>query len=111
MLIKYNGEYAQEVRTYSGCSRCGTGRSVNGKVVYKTQYRTYYEGRLIIFQQDKPVEVDDMLGNFLLKKTYRDANGKVKPSFSEAEESGLLHESEMDNEEVIYYEIEIEDEQ
>ena len=59
MLIKYNGEYTRETRAY-GCSKCGTGRSINGRAVYKTSDRTYYEGRLYIFKQDEPVEVDEI---------------------------------------------------
>jgi len=62
MLIKYNGEYTRETRAY-GCSKCGTGHSINGRAVYKTSDRTYYEGRLYIFKQDEPVEVDEILGS------------------------------------------------
>lgn len=84
MLIKYLGELSKETRSY-GCSKCGTSRSVNGKEVYKTQYRTYFDGRLIIFKKDTPVEVDNTLGNFLLSRQYRDNTGVMRNSFVEVE--------------------------
>lgn len=82
MLVKYKGEYAKETRSY-GCSRCGTGRSINGQEVYKTEFRTYYGGRFYIFKQDEAIDVDDLLGKFLLQKTYTDKDGVVKHSFVE----------------------------
>ena len=36
-----------------------------GSAVYKTSDRTYYEGRLYIFKQDEPVEVDEILGKVI----------------------------------------------
>lgn len=80
MQVVYNGEYSREERAV-GCSKCGTGRSVNGREVYKTMWRTYYEGRLYIFEQGKEVEVDDILGKFLLQRTYIDKDGTRKHSF------------------------------
>ena len=44
-------------------------------------WRTYYEGRLYIFEQGKEVEVDDILGKFLLQRTYIDKDGTRKHSF------------------------------
>jgi len=80
MQVVYNGEYSREERAV-GCSKCGTGRSINGREVYKTMWRTYYEGRLYIFEQGKEVEVDDILGKFLLQRTYIDKDGTRKHSF------------------------------
>ena len=57
MLVKYNGEYAREQRSY-GCSKCGTGRSISGVETYRTVYRTYYSGRLYIFEQGKTYPVE-----------------------------------------------------
>ena len=83
MLIKYNGEYTRETRAY-GCSKCGTGRSINGRAVYKTSDRTYYEGRLYIFKQDEPVEVDEILGKYLLSRVFTDTDGTFKNAYEEA---------------------------
>lgn len=82
MLVKYKGEYVREKRTY-GCSKCGTAHSVNGEEIYKTSYRTYYNGRLYIFEQDKEVEVDNILGAFLLSRSFTDKEGNVVKSFEE----------------------------
>lgn len=82
MLIKYTGEYSREARSY-GCSKCGTGRSISGQEVYKTSYRTYFDGRLIVFHQDQPVRVDDVLGKFLLTRKYTDKQGNLVNSFEE----------------------------
>ena len=83
MLVKYNGEYARETRAY-GCSKCGTGSSINGRAVYKTSDRTYYEGRLYIFKQDEPVEVDEILGKYLLSRVFTDTDGIFKNAYTEA---------------------------
>ena len=85
MLIKYNGEYTRETRAY-GCSKCGTGRSINGRAVYKTSDRTYYEGRLYIFKQDEPVEVDEILGKYLLSRVFTDTDGSFKNAYEELPE-------------------------
>ena len=82
MLIKYNGEYTRETRAY-GCSKCGTGRSINGSAVYKTSDRTYYEGRLYIFTQDEPVDVDEILGKYLLSRVFTDTDGNLKNAYTE----------------------------
>lgn len=82
MRIKYNGEYTKETRTY-GCSRCGTGTTFNGKESYKTEYRMYYEGRLFLFKQGVPQEVDEIQGRMLTNKKYVDKDGTIKPSFEE----------------------------
>lgn len=74
MRIRYLGEYAREKRSY-GCSRCGTGSYHGGYETFKTRDRHYYNGRLLIFNQGEIVDVDDMLGNFLLRRTYWDKNG------------------------------------
>lgn len=81
MLVKYNGELTKQSRSY-GCSKCGTGRSINGQEVYTYEFRTYYGGRLFIFKKDEPVEVDDLLGKFLSEKVYTDSNGVVTKSFT-----------------------------
>ena len=60
MLVKFKGERKRESRSY-GCSKCGTGRSINGVETYSTVYRTYYEGRLYVFLKDKVYPVDDIL--------------------------------------------------
>ena len=82
MLVKYNGEYTRETRA-DGCSKCGTSRSINGRDVYKTSDRTYYEGRLYIFNQGEPVQVDDILGKYLLSRVYTDTDGVFKNAYSE----------------------------
>lgn len=82
MLIKYNGEYTRETRAY-GCSKCGTGHSINGRAVYKTSDRVYYEGRLYIFKQDEPVEVDEILGKYLLSRVFTDIDGTFKNAYTE----------------------------
>lgn len=89
MYIKYLGEYTTEKRSY-GCSRCGTGSSYNGVESYKTRDRHYYNGRLIVFNQGEMVQVDEVLGNYLLRKQYRDRSGymryayeRVKPDHKE----------------------------
>ena len=82
MLVKYNGEYTRETRAY-GCSKCGTASSINARAVYKTSDRTYYEGRLYIFNQGEPVQVDDILGKYLLSRVYTDTDGVFKNAYSE----------------------------
>lgn len=82
MLVKYNGEVSKESRSY-GCSKCGTGRSINGLETYKTVYRTYYSGRLYIFEKGKTYPVDDILGKYLTNLKYTDNNGVIKRQFEE----------------------------
>lgn len=82
MLVKYNGEVSRESRSY-GCSKCGTGRSINGLETYKTVYRTYYSGRLYIFEKGKIYPVDDILGKYLTNLKYTDNNGVIKRQFEE----------------------------
>ena len=82
MLVEYNGEYTRETRAY-GCSKCGTASSINGRAVYKTSDRTYYEGRLYIFNQGEPVQVDNILGKYLLSRVYTDKDGVFKNAYSE----------------------------
>lgn len=82
MLVKYKGEYARESRSY-GCSKCGTGRSISGVETYKTVYRTYYSGRLYIFEKDKTYPVDDILGKYLLNLKYTDHQGTLRRQFEE----------------------------
>lgn len=82
MLVKYNGEVSRESRSY-GCSKCGTGRSINGLETYKTVYRTYYSGRLYIFEKGKTYPVDDILGKYLTNLKYTDNNGVIKRQFEE----------------------------
>lgn len=82
MQVKYNGEYARESRSY-GCSKCGTGRSISGVETYRTVYRTYYSGRLYIFEQGKTYPVDDILGKYLTNLRYTDKEGVIRNTFSE----------------------------
>lgn len=82
MQVKYNGEYARESRSY-GCSKCGTGRSISGVETYRTVYRTYYNGRLYIFEQGKTYPVDDILGKYLTNLRYTDKEGVIRNTFSE----------------------------
>lgn len=82
MLVKFNGERKRESRSY-GCSKCGTGRSINGVETYSTVYRTYYEGRLYIFLKDKVYPVDDILGGYLVNLKYTDNEGKIQNTFEE----------------------------
>ena len=82
MLVKYNGEYTRETRAY-GCSKCGTARSINGRAVYKISDRTYYEGRLYIFNKGEPVQVDNILGKYLLSRGFTDTDGVFKTAYSE----------------------------
>lgn len=82
MLVKFNGERKRESRSY-GCSKCGTGRSINGVETYSTVYRTYYEGRLYIFLKDKVYPVDDILGGYLVNLKYTDNEGKIRNTFEE----------------------------
>lgn len=86
MLVKYNGEVSRESRSY-GCSKCGTGRSINGLETYKTVYRTYYSGRLYIFEKGKTYPVDDILGKYLTNLKYTDNNGVIKRQFEEVVDS------------------------
>lgn len=97
MLIRYLGEYTREARAY-GCSKCGTGTSSIGKEVYKTQYRTYFDGRLIIFKQGEVVKVDEVLGKFLLTKKHRDKQNYIKNSFELVTEDGASEPSEAPEE-------------
>ena len=82
MQVKYNGEYAREQRSY-GCSKCGTGRSISGVETYRTVYRTYYSGRLYIFEQGKTYPVDDILGRYLTNLRYTDKEGVIRNTFTE----------------------------
>lgn len=82
MQVRYNGEYAREQRSY-GCSKCGTGRSISGVETYRTVYRTYYSGRLYIFEQGKTYPVDDILGKYLTNLRYTDKEGVIRNTFSE----------------------------
>lgn len=82
MLVQYNGERVMETRS-SGCSKCGTGRSISGTETFKNEYRTYYGNRFYIFTKEVPVEVDDLLGKWLLTQTYQDKDGTIKHSFTE----------------------------
>lgn len=83
MLIKYNGEYSREVRTYSGCSKCGTGRTTGGKEVYKTETKIFDGTRFLHFKKGEAINVDDFIGRYLLKKTYVDQDGTEKHQFEE----------------------------
>lgn len=82
MQVKYNGEYARESRSY-GCSKCGTGRSISGVETYRTVYRTYYGGRLYIFEQGKTYPVDEILGKYLINLKYTDKQGNIRNTFEE----------------------------
>ena len=82
MQVKYNGEYARESRSY-GCSKCGTGRSISGVETYRTVYRTYYGGRLYIFEQGKTYHVDEILGKYLTNLKYTDKQGNIRNTFEE----------------------------
>lgn len=82
MQVRYNGEYARESRSY-GCSKCGTGRSISGVETYRTVYRTYYSGRLYIFEQGKTYPVDDILGRYLTNLRYTDKEGVIRNTFTE----------------------------
>lgn len=82
MQVRYNGEYAKEQRSY-GCSKCGTGRSISGVETYRTVYRTYYSGRLYIFEQGKTYPVDDILGRYLTNLRYTDKEGVIRNTFTE----------------------------
>lgn len=86
MQVRYNGEYARENRSY-GCSKCGTGRSISGVETYRTVYRTYYSGRLYIFEQGKTYPVDDILGKYLTNLRYTDKEGVIRNTFSEVPDS------------------------
>lgn len=87
MLVKYNGEYVRESRS-GGCSKCGTGRSIGGVETYKTVYRTYYSGRLYIFEKGKTYPVDDILGKYLLNLKTKGTDGTVKSVFEEIPNKG-----------------------
>lgn len=80
MLVKFNGEHKRESRSY-GCSKCGTGRSINGVETYSTVYRTYYEGRLYVFLKDKVYPVDEILGGYLINLKYTDNEGNIQNTF------------------------------
>lgn len=86
MQVRYNGEYAREQRSY-GCSKCGTGRSISGVETYRTVYRTYYSGRLYIFEQGKTYPVDDILGKYLTNLRYTDKEGVIRNTFSEVSDN------------------------
>lgn len=86
MLVKFKGERKRESRSY-GCSKCGTGRSINGVETYSTVYRTYYEGRLYIFLKDKVYPVDDILGGYLINLKYTDNEGNIQNTFEEVIEN------------------------
>lgn len=85
MLLRYLGEYTTEARSY-GCSRCGTGTRVSGKEVYKTRYQFYDGSRMVVFEQGSTVEVDDTIGEFLLRKRHRDKTGKFVNNFEKVED-------------------------
>lgn len=87
MLVSYNGELLRENPRIGGCSKCGTGRSINGTKTFRTSWRTYYGGRFYNFEMEKPVEVDEILGKFLLGRTYKDDNGDILNSFKEITDS------------------------
>ena len=97
MLVRYNGEYARESRSY-GCSKCGTGRSINGVETYKTVYRTYYSGRLYIFEKDKVYPVDDILGKYLKNLKYTDKDGVIRHQFEEVPDNMESTYTNTDNE-------------
>lgn len=82
MLVKFKGERKRESRSY-GCSKCGTGRSINGVETYSTVYRTYYEGRLYVFLKDKVYPVDNILGGYLINLKYTDNEGNIQNTFEE----------------------------
>lgn len=82
MLVKFKGERKRESRSY-GCSKCGTGRSINGVETYSTVYRTYYEGRLYVFMKDKVYPVDEILGGYLINLKYTDNEGNIQNTFEE----------------------------
>ena len=86
MLVKFKGERKRESRSY-GCSKCGTGRSINGVETYSTVYRTYYEGRLYVFLKDKVYPVDDILGGYLINLKYTDNEGNIQNTFEEVIEN------------------------
>lgn len=83
MLLKYNGEFSRESRSYSGCGRCGTGIRTSSKETYKTRYQFYDGSRMVVFEKGKCVDVDPSIGAFLLRKTTRDKNGKLVNTFEE----------------------------
>lgn len=97
MLVRYNGEYARESRSY-GCSKCGTGRSINGVETYKTVYRTYYSGRLYIFEKGKTYPVDDILGKYLKNLKYTDKDGIIRNQFEEVPDNMESTYTNTDNE-------------
>lgn len=97
MLVRYNGEYARESRSY-GCSKCGTGRSINGVETYKTVYRTYYSGRLYIFEKGKTYPVDDILGKYLKNLKYTDKDGNTRNQFEEVPDNMESTYTNTDNE-------------
>lgn len=86
MLVKFKGERKRESRSY-GCSKCGTGRSINGVETYSTVYRTYYEGRLYVFMKDKVYPVDEILGGYLINLKYTDNEGNIQNTFEEVIEN------------------------
>lgn len=97
MLVRYNGEYARESRSY-GCSKCGTGRSINGVETYKTVYRTYYSVRLYIFEKGKVYPVDDILGKYLKNLKYTDKDGNIRNKFEEVPDNMESTYANTDNE-------------
>lgn len=97
MLVRYNGEYVRESRSY-GCSKCGTGRSINGVETYKTVYRTYYSGRLYIFEKGKTYPVDDILGKYLKNLKYTDKDGIIRNQFEEVPDNMESTYTNTDNE-------------
>lgn len=97
MLVRYNGEYARESRSY-GCSKCGTGRSINGVETYKTVYRTYYSGRLYIFEKGKTYPVDNILGKYLKNLKYTDKDGIIRNQFEEVPDNMESTYTNTDNE-------------
>lgn len=87
MLIKYNGEYAREVRSYSGCSKCGTGRTTGGKEVYKTETKIFDGTRFLHWRVGETLNVDELIGRYLLRKTYVDKDGTEKHQFEEVSDA------------------------
>lgn len=83
MQIKYNGEYAREVRSYAGCAKCGTGRVIGGKEVYKTETKIFDGTRFLHWRIGDVLTVDDFIGRYLLRKTYVDKDGTEKHPFEE----------------------------
>lgn len=98
MLLKYNGEFSRESRSYSGCGRCGTGIRTSSKETYKTRYQFYDGTRMVVFEKGKCVEVDPSIGAFLLRKETRDKSGKLVKVFEEC----IFNEHESESTSIPY---------